>query len=165
MSHGKGYFCFECLKPSQDIYFLLEAFVFFVACFFVKEKQFFLIQKKTAEKKEGIMSAKYEIKQAKDGKFYFNLKASNGQVILTSQMYKDKSGAKNGIASVQENANINDLFERKESSGDKDFFVLKAKNHQVIGKSQFYSSAAAMNNGIESVMKNGPTTDIEDLTV
>jgi uncharacterized protein YegP (UPF0339 family) len=80
-------------------------------------------------------------------------------------MYKDKSGAKNGIASVQENANINDLFERKESSGDKDFFVLKAKNHQVIGKSQFYSSAAAMNNGIESVMKNGPTTDIEDLTV
>lgn len=109
------------------------------------------------------MSAKYEIKQAKDGKYYFNLKASNGQVILTSQMYKDKSGAKNGIASVQENANINDLFERKESSGDKDFFVLKAKNHQVIGKSQFYSSAAAMDNGIESVKKNGPTTLIEDI--
>ena len=40
------------------------------------------------------MSAKYEIKQAKDGKFYFNLKASNGQVILTSQIYKDKGGAK-----------------------------------------------------------------------
>jgi uncharacterized protein YegP (UPF0339 family) len=111
------------------------------------------------------MSAKYEIKQAKDGKFYFNLKASNGQVILTSQMYKDKSGAKNGIASVQENANINDLFERKESSSDKDFFVLKAKNHQVIGKSQFYSSATAMDNGIESVMKNGATTKIEDLSV
>ena len=111
------------------------------------------------------MSAKYEIKQAKDGKYYFNLKASNGQVILTSQMYKDKSGAQNGISSVQENANINDLFERKESSSDKDFFVLKAKNHQVIGKSQFYSSAAAMDNGIESVMKNGPTTEIEDLTV
>lgn len=41
------------------------------------------------------MSAKYEIKQAKDGKFYFNLKASNGQVILISQIYKDKGGAKN----------------------------------------------------------------------
>ena len=110
------------------------------------------------------MSAKYEIKQAKDGKYFFNLKATNGQVILTSQMYKDKSGAKNGINSVQANANINDLFERKESSADKNFFVMKAKNHQVIGKSQFYSSAAAMDNGIESVMKNGPTTEIDDLS-
>ena len=94
------------------------------------------------------MSAKYEIKMAKDGKYYFNLKASNGQVILTSQMYQDKNGALNGIHSVQENASINDLFEKKESTGDKDFFVLKAKNHQVIGKSRFYSSASAMENGI-----------------
>ena len=109
------------------------------------------------------MQGKYEIKQAKDGKYYFNLKASNGQVILTSQMYKDKSGAKNGIASVQANANVNDLFEKKESSSEKSFFVLKAQNHQVIGKSQFYSSEAAMDNGIQSVMKNGPSTQIDDL--
>lgn len=110
------------------------------------------------------MSAKYEIKKAKDGKYYFNLKASNGQVILTSQMYKDKSGAKNGIASVQQNASLNDLFEKKESTSEKSFFVLKAKNQQVIGKSQFYSSTASMDNGIESVKKNGATTVIEDLS-
>jgi len=110
------------------------------------------------------MSAKYELKLAKNGKYYFNLKASNGQVVLTSQMYKDKAGAKNGIASVQENANINDLFERKASTGEKEFFVLKAKNHQVIGKSQFYSSSSSLENGIQSVMKNGLTTDIEDLS-
>lgn len=110
------------------------------------------------------MSAKYEIKKAKDGKFYFNLKASNGQVILTSQMYKDKSGAKNGIASVQQNSSINALFEKKESAGDKSFFVLKAKNKQVIGKSQFYASAASLDNGIESVKKNGSTAVIDDLS-
>jgi uncharacterized protein YegP (UPF0339 family) len=109
------------------------------------------------------MQGKYEIKQAKNGKYYFNLKASNGQVILTSQMYKDKNGAKSGIASVQANANVNDLFEKKESSSDKSFFVLKAKNHQVIGKSQFYSSEAAMDNGIQSVMKNGPSDLVDDL--
>ena len=67
------------------------------------------------------MSAKYEIKQAKDGKFYFNLKASNGQVILTSQMHKDKGGAQNGIASVQQNSSVNDLYEKKESGGGKIF--------------------------------------------
>lgn len=110
------------------------------------------------------MSAKYEIKKAKDGKFYFNLKASNGQVILTSQMYKDKSGAKNGITSVQQNSSLNDLFEKKESASEKSFFVLKAKNKQVIGKSQFYSSDSSMNNGIESVQKNGSTAVIDDLT-
>ena len=59
---------------------------------------------------------------------------------------------------------LNDLFERKESSADKNFFVMKAKNHQVIGKSQFYASASSMENGIQSVMKNGPTTEIDDLS-
>jgi len=111
------------------------------------------------------MSAKYEIKKAKDGKFYFNLKASNGQVILTSQMYKEKSGAKNGIASVQQNSSVNDLFEKKESASEKSFFVLKAKNHQVIGKSQFYKTTAALDNGIASVQKNGATTVIDDQAV
>ena len=72
------------------------------------------------------MSAKYEINKAKDGKFYFNLKAANGQVILTSQMYKDKGGAKNGIESVQQNSSVNDLFEKKESSSEKSFFCTES---------------------------------------
>jgi uncharacterized protein YegP (UPF0339 family) len=164
MNHGKGgNECFKCLKPSQEILFPAEGFCVFCCMIFSKGKTAFPLPVNQMMKKEGIMSAKYEIKQAKDGKYFFNLKATNGQVILTSQMYKDKSGAKNGINSVQANANINDLFERKESSADKNFFVMKAKNHQVIGKSQFYASASSMENGIESVMKNGPTTEIDDL--
>ena len=43
----------------------------------------------------------YELKVAKDGQFMFNLKAANGQVILTSELYKTKASAENGIASVQ----------------------------------------------------------------
>ena len=42
----------------------------------------------------------YELKVAKDGQFMFNLKAANGQVILTSELYKTKASAENGIASV-----------------------------------------------------------------
>ena len=62
------------------------------------------------------MAAKFEIKKAKDGQFFFNLKATNGQIILTSEMYKAKSGAKNGIASVQKNAPNADQYESKTSS-------------------------------------------------
>ena len=44
------------------------------------------------------------IKQAKDSQFYFNLTATNGQVIASSEMYTTKAACENGIASVKENA-------------------------------------------------------------
>lgn len=47
---------------------------------------------------------RFERMTAKNGKFYFNLKATNGQVIGTSQMYESESGRDNGIASVMKNA-------------------------------------------------------------
>ena len=47
--------------------------------------------------------ARYERKQASDGRTYFNLKAGNHQVIGTSQMYKSTDGRDNGIASVKTN--------------------------------------------------------------
>ncbi len=47
---------------------------------------------------------KYERKTAKDGKFFFNLKAVNGQVIGSSQMYSSESGMENGINAVKKNA-------------------------------------------------------------
>lgn len=109
------------------------------------------------------MASKFEIKTAKDGQFFFNLKAGNGEVILTSQMYKAKSGAVNGAESVRTNANDDSLFERKVSSSDKPYFTLKAKNHQVIGKSGFYKSTAAMEKGIESVKRSATEARIDEL--
>ena len=49
------------------------------------------------------------------------------------------------------------------SSGDP-YFVLKAANHEIIGKSEMYSSTSAMENGIESVKKNGPDSEVVDET-
>jgi uncharacterized protein YegP (UPF0339 family) len=109
------------------------------------------------------MASKFEIKTAKDGQFYFNLKAGNGEVILTSQMYKAKSGALNGAESVRSNAEDDSLYERKVSSSDKPFFTLKAKNHQVIGKSGFYKSTAAMEKGIDSVKRSATEARIDEL--
>ncbi|BBI92582.1 MAG: YegP family protein [Serratia symbiotica] len=68
----------------------------------------------------------YELKKAKNGQYYFNLKASNGEIILTSEMYVSKASAKNGIASVQTHSPHEALFELKHSTSKQPYFVLKA---------------------------------------
>ncbi len=108
------------------------------------------------------MAGKYVLKKAKNGQFYFNLKAGNGETILTSEMYKAKASANNGIASVQKNSPDEKRYDRRVNKAGKDYFVLKAANHQIIGNSEAYNSKAAMENGIKSVMKNGPTTNVVD---
>lgn len=50
--------------------------------------------------------AKFELKKAKNGQFHFNLKAGNGQIIATSEMYTSKAAALNGIESIKKNAPI-----------------------------------------------------------
>jgi uncharacterized protein YegP (UPF0339 family) len=110
------------------------------------------------------MAAKFELKAAKGDQFMFNLKAANGEVILTSELYVQKTGAENGIASVRENAPDDARFERKTAKNGEPFFVLKAKNGEIIGKSEMYSSTAAMENGIASVKKNAPVAVLSDLT-
>ncbi|MBN2033165.1 MAG: YegP family protein [Deltaproteobacteria bacterium] len=111
------------------------------------------------------MAGKFEIKSSASGQVMFNLKASNGQIILTSQSYKDKAGAKGGIESVKKNAADDASYERKTSSDNKAYFVLNAANKQVIGRSEMYGSAAAMENGIASVKANAPGAEVVDATV
>jgi uncharacterized protein YegP (UPF0339 family) len=110
------------------------------------------------------MAGKFDLKKSPNGKYVFNLKAGNGQVILTSQLYDSQSAAQKGIESVKKNAGDDERYERKEAKNGDPFFVLKAANGQVIGKSEMYSGNSAMENGIESVKANGPSADIADHT-
>jgi len=110
------------------------------------------------------MSAHYELKSAAGNQFMFNLKAANGEPILASEIYNAKDGALNGIESVKKNSPYDGQFERKTSKSSQPYFVLKAKNHEVIGKSETYSTESAMEKGIESVKKNGPIATLNDLT-
>lgn len=104
----------------------------------------------------------FVINKRKDGDFQFNLKAGNGQIILTSEGYTTRAACDNGIESVRKNSQDDSKFERKTSSNDKPYFNLKAGNGQVIGKSELYESTASMENGIESVKKNAPDADIKE---
>jgi uncharacterized protein YegP (UPF0339 family) len=110
------------------------------------------------------MAAKFELKKATNGQFFFHLKAANGEVILSSEQYVEKRSAENGIASVQKNAPHDERYERKQSSNGKPYFVLKATNGQVIGTSEMYNSTASRDNGIESVKKNAPGAPTADQT-
>ncbi|MFN5848521.1 MAG: YegP family protein [Chitinophagales bacterium] len=102
------------------------------------------------------------ISKRKDNEFQFNLKAGNGQVILTSEGYSSRAACDNGIESVRKNSQDDARFERKESSNGKPFFNLKATNGQIIGKSELYESSDSMENGIESVKKNAPEAQVKE---
>ncbi|MEK6153371.1 YegP family protein [Flavobacteriaceae bacterium 3-367] len=105
---------------------------------------------------------KFEIKKDKAGKLRFNLKAANGQVILSSEAYNSKSACDNGIESVKKNSGNDGNYERKTAKNGQPYFNLKASNGQVIGSSEMYSSTSAMENGIASVKKNASGASIDD---
>ncbi len=109
------------------------------------------------------MAGIYEIKASGDG-FMFNLKAGNGQVILTSQKYSTKKGAMDGIESVRTNSAFDERYDRETSSNAKPFFRLNAANAQTIGKSEMYESESSRDNGIASVKANGPTATVKEAT-
>ena len=105
----------------------------------------------------------------------FDLKASNGQTIATSEVYRSRSACLRGISSVQKNAPSapvadltatstpacpNPRFELYRDKLGAYRFRLKARNGSIIAVSGDYSTYAACENGIESVRKNGVSGEI-----
>ena len=105
----------------------------------------------------------------------FDLKASNGETILTSEVYTTEAACRNGIESVMTNApaaNVENQtvegyetmthpkFEMYEDKAGEFRFRLKARNGQVIAVSEGYTAKAGCLNGIESVKKNAGDAEI-----
>lgn len=110
------------------------------------------------------MTGWFELNKSTDEQFWFVLKAGNAETILTSERYKTKGAAENGITSVQTNSPSEARYERKIASNQKLFFNLKASNHQVIGTSQMYASESSREVGISSVKANGASKTVKDNT-
>jgi len=106
------------------------------------------------------MAGKFVLKPTASGGYRFNLKAGNGEIILTSQNYAAKESALHGIESVRENAQKDERFERITDKAGQPRFNLLAGNGQVIGTSESYSSTSARDHGIESVKANAPTATV-----
>ena len=105
----------------------------------------------------------------------FDLKATNGQVIATSEVYTTEAACRGGIESVMKNApiaNVEDQtvenfeavthpkFEMYEDKAGEFRFRLKARNGEPIAASEGYKAKASCLNGIESVRKNAPEADV-----
>lgn len=107
----------------------------------------------------------FQITRRSDNQFQFNLKADNGQVILTSEAYKTKDSCKKGIASVRRNSADITKFDLLVSKSGKFYFTLHAVNRKVIGVSEMYESEMNRDNGIKSVQGNAPNAKLVDLTL
>lgn len=108
---------------------------------------------------------KFIITQRTNKEYQFNLKAGNGEIILTSEGYVQKASCQKGIESVKVNSQDDSKYDRRVAVNGKDYFVLKARNGEIIGKSQLYSSKSGMENGIASVKFNASTAAIVDETL
>lgn len=133
---------------------------------------------KLYDMKGPITMGKFVIRNTNTG-VKFDLKASNGEVIATSEVYSSLDACRNGIASVKKNApaaNIEDQtvenfeieknpkFEIYEDKAGEFRFRLKATNGQIIAVSEGYKAMAGCRNGISSVVKNAPEAEIvEDI--
>ncbi len=118
---------------------------------------------------------KFVVKEVKTG-FKFDLKATNGQVIASSEIYKTKASCLKGIDSVINNAPIANLedqtvenfkveknpkFEIFTDKAGEYRFRLKAKNGEIIATSEGYKAMDSCKNGVESVRKNAVNSTIE----
>jgi uncharacterized protein YegP (UPF0339 family) len=109
------------------------------------------------------MTGKYVITRS-GTEYLWNLKAGNGEKILTSERYSTKDSAKGGIESCKTNSPKDERYERRTSSASQPYFVLKAGNGEVIGTSEMYSSTSSRDNGIKSCKENGPSATADDQT-
>ena len=120
---------------------------------------------------------KFTVKKTATG-INFNLKATNGEIIAVSEVYKAKASCLNGIASVKKNAPIAEIedqtqpdfkkikhpkFEVYTDKAGELRFRLKARNGEIIASSEGYKSMKSCLNGIETVKKNAPDSPIEEL--
>lgn len=108
--------------------------------------------------------SKFVIFKASNDKYYFHLKAGNGEKILASQGYIYKSSCKDGIASVKDNARYDSQYEKRTSVSNQYYFVLKAGNGEIIGTSEMYTSSSSRDSGIEVVKREAPNADVEDIS-
>ena len=118
--------------------------------------------------------SKFAVRTVNSG-IKFDLKATNGQVIATSEVYESKAACLNGVESVKKNAPIANLedqtvagfetvtnpkFEMYVDKAGEYRFRLKARNGEIIAVSEGYTAKASCLNGIESVRKNAAEAEV-----
>lgn len=83
---------------------------------------------------------------------------------MSSEIYEAKKAAEKGIESVRKNAATEKRFEKREARNGEQYFVLKAANGEIIGKSEMYKAMRSVDKGSASVRKNAPEARLVDIS-
>lgn len=106
------------------------------------------------------MEARFVVKVARDGQFFFSFLSPEGRKILGSEMYKAKASAFNGIASIKRNAPDSRRYDRLVARNGKLYFTLEAGNHEIIGMSDFYETEELREQAVATVMWCAPDAEV-----
>lgn len=96
---------------------------------------------------------KFEILVGKDDKVYFHLKASNGEILVSSRGYKTKSETIHAIASVMRYGQMDRYIVRRESVNGRHFFQIKSPSGRLLAWSETYQQKQGLETGIEAVKR------------
>lgn len=107
---------------------------------------------------------KFEVYRDKAGEFRFRLLTSTGNNIMASESYREKRSAFNGIASIKKNSLLPHRFVRKNGIDGRPYFVLKAGNHEIIGKSGSFDCADTLEAGVRQFVEVAQSAVVEDVT-
>jgi uncharacterized protein YegP (UPF0339 family) len=102
-------------------------------------------------------------KSTANAQYYYKLRATNGEIILSGEGYTTKQNCLNGITAVKAHAPYDPYYDRKDGYNNYTF-NLKASNGEIIGRSENYTTRVNRENGIAAVKKDAPNAPIEDLT-
>lgn len=95
----------------------------------------------------------FELFEGRDGDYYFNLAATNHEIVLSSEGYTSRTGALTGILSVLDNAGEFANYDLREAVNGQFYFVLQAQNGQTIGMSELYSTKGNAKQGVENTIE------------
>lgn len=118
--------------------------------------------------RNGVAADNYDVLEAVNGEYYFNLVAQNGEIIATGETYATRAGAERGVETVMavvEGASTAELdatgprFETFEGADGDTYFRLRAANGEIVLQSEGYATPTGAEGGIDAVEENGAETD------
>jgi len=104
----------------------------------------------------------FEIARSRDKKYYWNLKASFGQVLLTSGIYSSKDNCIEGIVLSKESIKNSNFLPQQTTNGE--YYIVQISiDCQFLSRSEFYSTKESMEIGLIAIKKCIPIADIFEI--
>lgn len=110
------------------------------------------------------MASIFELKSNDEGNFYFHFLGSDGELLMMSGDYDDKSQAEQAIKDVRVGSLMSEQIAGGKVPDGDSFFVIKDDKGDILVKSILFDNTMVMNNALHNVRDNACIAEIKDLT-